>query len=457
MAPGQPGHFPAAAQAEAALVRGPDSPRDDRPQAALLKLVERLGGCAAWAGDLIPQHRRMLAYEQQVNRRLDTANARLREANDRLHHADKLKDDFLANTSHELRTPLTAILGFAAVLQEELDGDLQHFASMIRRGGERLLDTVNAMLDMARLQADAVDVHLIDLDVVEAASEVVRGLEPLAEEKGLFVRVMPESIAVPARMDRFGLERILVNLVGNAIKFTDEGGVTVLVDATDDEVHLVVRDTGIGIEREALPELFEEFQQASTGYGRTHEGNGLGLAITQRLVHMLGGEIVVESRVGGGTTFRITLPRYDRREHVRTNGEADPAPLFPASTRLLLVEDPERPQFRLRHLLESRCRLDVVVGGEEGLAALCRERYDGLLIDGHLEPLPSGQPVFDALRFSSDGVPAIAVTGFKMPGDYERFIGLGYAGHIAKPFTGRRLLLLLESVLSGKTVVEEVG
>ena len=102
-------------------------------------------------------------------------------------------------------------------------------------------------------------------------------------------------------------------------------------------------------------------------------------------------------------------------------------------------------------------RLDVVVGGEEGLAALCRERYDGLLIDGHLEPLPSGQPVFDALRFSSDGVPAIAVTGFKMPGDYERFIGLGYAGHIAKPFTGRRLLLLLESVLSGKTVVEEVG
>jgi signal transduction histidine kinase len=405
----------------------------------------------------IRQHRRMLAHEQAVNQRLDTANARLREANERLHHADKLKDDFLANTSHELRTPLTAILGFASVLQEELSGDLRHFAGLIQRGGERLLDTVNAMLDMARLQADMVDVQLTDLDVAEVAREVVRGVEPVAREKGIFVRVMPESRVVKARMDRFCLERILVNVTGNAVKFTDQGGVTVLVDATEDDVHLVIRDTGIGIAQQAIPELFGEFKQASTGYSRTHEGNGLGLAITQRMVHMLGGEITVESRQGGGTAFCITLPRYDEREHLQADGAEDLATLLDASTRLLLIEDPSRPQIRLRHLVEPRCHLDVAVGAEEGLAAIRRERYDGLLIDGHLAPLPAGQSILEAIRMLPDGddVPAIAVTGFKMPGDYERFVGLGYAGHIGKPYTGRRLLLLLESVFSGCETVTE--
>jgi len=405
----------------------------------------------------IRQHRRMLAHEQAVNQRLDTANARLREANDRLHHADKLKDDFLANTSHELRTPLTAILGFASVLQEELSGDLRHFAELIQRGGERLLDTVNSMLDMARLQADMVDVQLTELDVAEVAREVVRGVEPLAREKGIFVRVMPESRVVKARMDRFCLERILVNITGNAVKFTDEGGVTVLVDATEKEVHLVIRDTGIGIEQKAIPELFGEFKQASTGYGRTHEGNGLGLAITQRMVHMLGGEITVESRQGGGTAFCITLPRYDEREHLQSDEGKDLATLLDPSTRLLLIEDPSRPQVRLRHLVEPRCHLDVAVGAEEGLAAIRRERYDGLLIDGHLAPLPAGQSILEAIRMlpGCDDLPAIAVTGFKMPGDYERFVGLGYTGHIGKPYTGRRLLLLLESAFSGHESLHE--
>lgn len=407
----------------------------------------------------IRQHRRMLAHEQAINVRLDTANARLREANDRLHHADKLKDDFLANTSHELRTPLTAILGFAGVLQEELSGELRHFAELIQRGGERLLDTVNAMLDMARLQADMVDVQLGDLDVVEAARDIVQGLEPLAQEKGLFVRVMPDTHVVRARMDRFCLERILVNLVGNAIKFTDEGGVTVLVDGTGDEVHLVVRDTGIGIEQKALPNLFDDFQQASTGYGRTHEGNGLGLAITQRIVEMLGGAISVESKVGGGTVFRISLPRYDQREVPQAEGEGDAISLLESSTRLLLIEDPERPQVRLRDLLGAQCHLDVVVGAEAGLEAVGRMEYDGILVDGHLTVPESSNSFLEMLRATPAGadIKAVAVTGFKMPGDYERFIGLGYAGHIGKPFTARRLMMLLEGVLTAAEPAHEEG
>jgi signal transduction histidine kinase/CheY-like chemotaxis protein len=405
----------------------------------------------------IRQHRKMLLHEQAVNRRLDTANARLREANERLHQADKLKDDFLANTSHELRTPLTAILGFADVLQEELEGELHSFATMIKRGGERLLDTVNALLDMARLQADVIDVEPSDLDVIEEAKEIVRALEPLAEEKGLFLRVLPETSALPARMDQASLERILVNLVGNAIKFTQEGGVTVLIDASDDEVFLTVRDTGIGIHDEFLPDLFEEFNQQSTGYGRSHEGNGLGLAITRRIVHMLGGDIDVESRVGGGTTFQVTIPRYDRREVEEAGASRDALPMLPERTRLLVVEDAARPQPRLRSLLESTCRVDVVVGGDEAIAAAHSMAYDGFLIDGHLGALASGQPVLDALRLAPghDTTPAVAVTGFTMPGDRERYLAAGFTGYIDKPFTQRRLLLLLESILNARHFVEE--
>ncbi|MEP0545961.1 MAG: ATP-binding protein [Rhodothermales bacterium] len=405
----------------------------------------------------IRQHRKMLLHEQAVNRRLDTANARLREANERLHQADKLKDDFLANTSHELRTPLTAILGFADVLQDELEGELHSFATMIKRGGERLLDTVNALLDMARLQADVIDVEPSDLDVIEEAKETVRALEPLADEKGLFLRVLPESSALPARMDQASLERILVNLVGNAIKFTQEGGVTVLIDASDDEVFLTVRDTGIGIHDEFLPDLFEEFNQQSTGYGRSHEGSGLGLAITRRIVHMLGGDIDVESRVGGGTTFQVTIPRYDQREIEGAGTSRDALPTLPERTRLLVVEDGARPQPRLRGILESTCHVDVVVGGSEAVAAVQGTAYDGFLIDGHIGSLPSGQPVLDALRLvpGHADTPAVAVTGFTMPGDRERYLAAGFTGYIGKPFTERRLLLLLESLLHARHFAEE--
>ena len=403
------------------------------------------------------QHRRMLAHEQAVNRRLDTANARLREANERLHKADKLKDDFLANTSHELRTPLTAILGFADVLQEELEGELHSFATMIKRGGERLLDTVNALLDMARLQADVIDVEPTDLDVIDEARGVVRALEPLAKEKGLFLKVLPEASALRARMDQSSLERILVNLVGNAIKFTQEGGVTILIDASEEEVFLTIRDTGIGIHDEFLPDIFEEFNQQSTGYGRSHEGNGLGLAITRRIVQMLGGDIEVESRVGGGTTFQVTMPRYHEQQVETSERAPDALPSLPERTRLLLVEEAERPQTRLRSLLESECQIDVVTGAEEAVAAAQGTGYDGFLIDGYARPLPSGQSVLDALRLAPGhaDTPAIAVTGFTMPGDRERYIEVGYSGYIGKPFTGRRLLLLLESLIGVNQVVEE--
>src|SRR5690606_30361381 len=189
-------------------------------------------------------------------------------------------------------------------------------------------------------------------------------------------------------MDRCCIERILTNLVGNAVKFTDRGGVTVLLEATEGEVVFTVRDTGIGIQETFLPELFGEFKQASSGYGRSYEGNGLGLAITRRIAHLLGGRVEVESEEGLGTEFRVHLPRYDERLDAAPGSSAEEPPV-PADLRVLLVECPGRPQTRIRHILADH-QLDVVEGVEAGYDALQVARYDLLLLDSQLGPLASG-------------------------------------------------------------------
>jgi signal transduction histidine kinase len=326
----------------------------------LLAFGAALWGFSTWR---LRAHRRVLEEERMLNQRLDRMNARLAETNDRLRRADKLKDDLLANTSHELRTPLTAILGFSSVLQEEGDEDQRELATAIHRSGQRLLDTVNGLLDMAKLQANLLELNPAALDVAGVARDVLTMLRPLAEDRGLYLRLLPEGLAVPAVTDHYALERILINLVSNALKFTEAGGVTLLLDADEDEVHLTVRDTGIGIEAAFLPHLFDAFKQASSGYGRSHEGSGLGLSIVKRVVELLGGRIGVESQPGEGTAFVVRLPRY------LGSGDGAPGgawrPVAPVSepvldgARLLALAPEPATQARLRDGVGDLCTLIV--------------------------------------------------------------------------------------------------
>ncbi len=244
-----------------------------------------------------------------VNSRDVTASLRYAEeraARERAEEMLRLKDAFLSNMSHELRTPLTGILGFAEVLAEEAPPDLQEPAAVIHRSARRLMDTLNSVLDLAQLEGGAVELRPEPLDVLAEAREAVALLAPVAGRAGLTLTV--EGEVTPVALDRPALHRILNNLVGNALKFTEEGGVTVRVEPVPGAVRLRVSDTGIGINEAFLPRLYGEFQQASTGLAREHEGNGLGLTITKRLVDLLGGTIAVESTVGEGTTFTVTLP-----------------------------------------------------------------------------------------------------------------------------------------------------
>ena len=225
----------------------------------------------------------------------------------------RLKSAFLANMSHEIRTPLTGILGYAGLLAEEVAGEHREFVEFIEKSGRRLLDTLNSVLELARLEASGVEPSLELLDVGAEAHQAVRLLAPLAEEKGLALTLATPAAAegeAVAALDRVCLSRILTNLIGNGIKFTDEGGVHVAVEVDGADVVVRVRDTGVGIAAEFLPHIFDEFKQESEGHARSHEGAGLGLAITRRLTDLLGGTISVESARPGGTTFTLAFPRH---------------------------------------------------------------------------------------------------------------------------------------------------
>ena len=236
------------------------------------------------------------------------AEEALREAKQEAEEMNRLKSVFLANMSHEIRTPLTSILGFADVLDEEIEGEARRVVEMIRESGHRLKETLTSVLELARLEREAADVSAERCDLVGRVQETLDLMQPQIEGNGLDLQVQVPSTAVHLQADPRVLHRVLTNLVANAIKFTEEGTIRVEVARTDDEAVLKVSDTGIGISEDFLDHIFDEFRQESEGLTRAHEGSGLGLTITQRLVELMGGSIEAESTKGEGSTFTVRLP-----------------------------------------------------------------------------------------------------------------------------------------------------
>ncbi len=211
--------------------------------------------------------------------------------------------------SHELRMPLASIIGFAQLIEEGIEhSEYKEFSQMIVESGNKLLETINSVLDLTRLDAQVFEVRRTRVSLKDTAREVVDSLQPLLDEKNIPVRI---SVAGDDTIvaDPLAVRRIFNNLVGNAIKFTYEGEITLSLAGLDEVVRCDVSDTGIGIDPEFIPHVFDEFAQESTGRSRTHGGTGLGLAISKRLIESQGGTIQVVSEKGKGSTFTIRFPR----------------------------------------------------------------------------------------------------------------------------------------------------
>jgi signal transduction histidine kinase len=256
---------------------------------------------------------------------LKIANSKLAQATERAQHADNSKSAFLATMSHELRTPLNSIIGFSGVLLQELAGPLnveqKKQLGMVRDSSRHLLALVNDVLDISKVEAGQLRIQHQTFSVRDSIDRSVALVTPLASKKDLSIEVQIDTDLGEIITDRRRVEQVLINLLTNATKFTEQGSVTLRADTLDDyqppgtnasqsAIRIRVMDTGIGIDDSDLPDLFQPFRQIEDGLARQHEGTGLGLAISQRLLGLMGGRIDVASKKNEGSTFTVIIPRH---------------------------------------------------------------------------------------------------------------------------------------------------
>lgn len=418
------------------------------------------------------------------------------EARDEAEKMNQLKSAFLANMSHEIRTPLTAIIGFSDILTEELPSTHRRIPQLIEQSGTRLLNTLNSVLDLSMLESGEMQLKREVLDVNQHVREHGALMQPLASNKEIELTVDVPDAPRFARLDPGALDRILSNLIGNAIKFTEEGSVTVRVrdvdgpvreaplpeggrtgqraspseavyagDAEEAEeasetaqqggIRIDVKDTGVGISPEFLPHLFDVFKQESEGVQRSHEGSGLGLSITRHLVDGLEGTISVESEKGVGSTFSITFPRIDEQ---KAPEPASPPTVHPhqQGRRILVVEDTPETQVLMKRILSAYHDVDLVGTSEAALQAARGQRalgepaYDVILLDINLEGGASGLDLLPQLRQLPNyaRTPIVATTAFALSGDRDRFLDAGFDAYVGKPFTRNQILDVIDQVLA---------
>jgi len=373
---------------------------------------------------------------------------------------NRAKSDFLANMSHEIRTPMTAILGYADLLLDPTitEGDRSAHVETIRRNGSHLLQIVNDILDLSKIEAGKMTVELLPCSLPQVIAEVASLMRLRAKEKGIgfevcFVGRIPQSI----QTDTLRLRQIVLNLVGNAIKFTELGSVRIVVrcddaDGPSPKLAIEVVDTGIGLSPEELGGLFKPFTQADASTTRRFGGTGLGLTICKRLASLLGGDLTVDSSRGRGSVFKLVVPTGDLRA-VKMLESAAEAMLAPekksaevrsaAGIRILLAEDgPDNQRLISTYLRRAGADVTIVDNGRLAVDAALATGFDVILMDMQM-PVLDGYGATSLLRREGYTGSIVALTAHAMAGDRERCVRAGCDDFVTKPIARD---LLIETV-----------
>ena len=383
----------------------------------------------AQAEELKEQAEELAAQTEELKAQTEELEAQQRQ----LEETDRLKSQFLSTMSHELRTPLNSILALAQLMRsrepELSPAKRSEFLEVIERNGRQLLDLINDILDLSKIEAGRLELRPGTCDPLELVTDAVAIVQPLADKKGLKLEVqhpqpLPEIISDPDRV-----RQILLNLLSNAVKFTDEGRVTVNIGRADDGVRFTVRDTGPGIPAQHLPMIFDEFRQLDGSSTRRHGGTGLGLAISKRLAAALGGRLDAASTVGEGSTFALELPIRSAR--VLSEPPEPPAASAPVrvsaplrriegrAPRVLVVDDNHVARLQLRTLAEDLgCSVSVASDGAEAVEVAGREAPDAIVLD-LMMPGVDGFVALSELRANpaTEEIPVLVLTAKQVTRD----------------------------------------